>query len=322
MVRRRKLIAGIGGTVALAGCLDNNTLTIIVNDRNNDPVNDASVEIEEQGNFSGNDIASQGTTNNSGIFESEIGSGEFMIRASHEDIGEASEKIEINGSTEKTIQLIPDIVLIVEGEDGSTVTNANVVIKSIGVFASGDTIASGSTNRSGVYTANIDQSGDVEIRITHDNYFEEVIEVDMSSKQEHSVTLFEFDEESNARRITEDILENETDTSTGIYISGPSDGLEVDAEANFESWSGTESQYNDKAADILEQVFESDANIQFFTINLYAPTVDEYGNEDFTKALTVGMSEETANQINWSRYNSDNLSRHAETYILNTFLFS
>jgi len=83
----------------------------------------------------------------------------------------------------------------------------------------------------------------------------------------------------------------------------------------------SESAYAGKAADILEDIFASDADIHYFEIDLYGPTVDEYGEEGFSRALTVGMYEETANQINWGNYDSDNLSRHADTYNLNFALF-
>lgn len=325
MPNRRKVLIGIGtlgSTVSLAGCLENPEITLFVEDRDGNSVEDAEVEIgEETGFLDSYEVVEEGVTDNSGEFRTELDDGEYIITVSHSVHGSEELTTEIENDFEESIVLFPDLVLTVTNSESDPVEDAEVeIIEEGGTFSGDSVIQTGTTDESGEFIGNF-EDGDGDIgRINHPDYFEEEFTITSS---EHTIPLSEFDSEQYARRITDDVLDDQTDYDEirGINVSESDEGIIVEAESNWMALRSSESAYAGKAADILEDIFTSDADIHYFEIDIYGPTVDEYGEEGFSRALTVGMYEETANQINWDNYDSDNLSRHADTYNLNFALF-
>jgi len=324
MPNRRKVLIGLGGSVALAGCLEDPEVTISVENIDGDPVENAEVEIiKEGGLFSDDEIVEEGSTDSSGDFVSHLSDGEHLVLVEHDDIGQVSEEIHVEDGGNKDITLTHDLVLVVEDSDGYAVSEADIEIVEEGAFTSDRVIRYGVTDESGEYTQNFIDESRLNIEISHPDYFTKDVSVDLDETHLHSVTLSSFVAEQKARQKTQEILENQTDYDEirSISVSDSDEGTFVESKSNWMALRSSESAYAGKAADILEDIFASDADIHYFEIDLYGPTVDEYGEEGFSRALTVGMYEETANQINWGNYDSDNLSRHADTYNLNFALF-
>lgn len=326
MPNRRKVLIGIGtvgSTVSLAGCLENPEITLFVEDRDGKPVEDAQVEIgEETGVLDSYEVVEVGVTNNSGEFSTDLGGGEYIIKTSHTVHGSEEINAEIENDFEETIVLFPDLVLTVTNSEGEPIEGAEVeIIEEGGTFSGDSVIQTGTTDSSGEFIKNFDDGEGHLAKINHPDYFED--ELSLEGSPEHTIELREFDPTLHAARVINNVLTAETDFDRirEIDVSDLEEGITVEASSNWEAFRATESAYAGKAADVLEGVFASDADIHYFEIELYGPTVDEYGNEGFSRALTVGMYEETANQINWDNYDSDNLSRHADTYNLNIFLF-
>jgi len=325
MDRRRFLAStGTAGTVAIAGCLSNDQIKIKVEDKDGNPLENVHVKIEEEQWISW-DTIEEGETDESGIFTKE-GSGIFgldddenyRVLVGHNDFGEKYKEESIQNFGETTIT-IPDIEIFVQNSDDEPVENASYTIEE--TDWGGTTIASGTTDDSGIIGLITGQNSGYSIKIEHDEYndVEEVRNVITDT----SIILHKLDSSEAIRKIVEDILVSETDFEAVREINVEDNGdLEVKAKTDWFPFSATESRFAGKAADIIEEVFSSSNHIDYFEVEIHGETVDEYGNEGTGRGITVGMSRETANQINWNNYDSDNLERHADVYRPNYFLIS
>jgi len=328
---RRTFVATIGsvGTVALAGCLSDE-LTLTIKNPQDSPIENAEISvIEEGGLFQGDETITTGYTDPSGIFSYDIDSGEYVISVSHEDYGHFEEEIEIDADTSKELSFRYNIKLIVSDSDENRIRNADIDI--VEDRLSGDDIISGRTNENGEFFRSFESIADnYEISINHDDYLaktETIVDPEFISRDSQistsDVTLQEDNAENRARIEVENILESETDFDAVREINIEDNGnLEVEAKTDWFPFSATESRFASKAADIIEEIFSSSNHIDYFEVEIHGETVDEYGNEGTGRGITVGMSRETANQINWDNYDSDNLERHADVYRPNYFLLS
>jgi hypothetical protein len=310
MVSRRKALISIGGTVgftSIAGCLGNDPIEIQVEDREGNPIENAEIEVEEDTLFP--DTVAEGKTDESGIFVADVDSDEsYTLYISHDNFGSKNKEVDIE-DTQQTSIILPEVKINIQNNNGEPITNAEYSIYTDGL--GGETIDSGTTDESGKIKANVGTSRTYKVEVSKNSYISK--ELEFEGETQTTITLLSNDNPEGIENLVEEVLESETDEVNEIEVETDED-IEVNANVELTPWEVSESEYTDEAADIIEQIFDLEVDINYFEIEIYTPTTDEYGNEGTARAITIGMDKETADRINWDNYDSDNLSYHADTY--------
>lgn len=332
------------------------SVVVKVENEEGEPIKNAQIEL-----IRGGSTINEGTTGDNGRYEfEELDAEEYFVEVSHDTFFANNQRLELNeGSVEITITLsepgpCEEEDLIHEtGKEvsaGDTIGLSPELGREDELFIQAEEVSSArpkvelfddednslleegpSEEIQELYTVESEGSYRIEFeneallttgtwnfRVTH-----RTATCDNATPDELSQQYSLIDPIEHAELIVEDALESNSDFDEiqEIDVSSSEEGLTVEASSNYMPWSAEESEFRDVVADILEDVFESDADVHYFEISIHGPTVDEYGEEGFARALTVGMYEETAENINWDNYDSENLSRHAEIYNLNYSMF-
>jgi hypothetical protein len=90
--------------------------------------------------------------------------------------------------------------------------------------------------------------------------------------------------------------------------------IEYNADANLTSGMTRRSIWSD-VIDIIKKL-SADPAAESITVNAYIKLVDQYGNEDQGKVMTVNLSKETWSKINWDNFNTENLPNVADFYYI------
>lgn len=131
--------------------------------------------------------------------------------------------------------------------------------------------------------------------------------------------VYVTEENSPEREIEKTIIDLLGDTSNedmprvrNIDALGEVTLIEYNADANFTSGMTRGGIWTD-VIDIVEQL-SADTSAQSITVNAYITLVDQYGNEDMGKVMTVNITKETWSKINWDNFITDNLPNVADLY--------
>lgn len=134
-------------------------------------------------------------------------------------------------------------------------------------------------------------------------------------------TVYVTEENTPERDIEKTVIELLGETSNedvprvrNIDALGEVTLIEYNADANLTSgltrfgiWS-----------DVIEIVQELSTNstAESITVNAYIKLIDQYGNEDMGRVMTVNLTKETWSKINWDNFITENLPTVADLYFV------
>lgn len=98
--------------------------------------------------------------------------------------------------------------------------------------------------------------------------------------------------------------------------------VEIKMDFGSDQWDANSAKSNgrDVAADLFQKVFPMDSDIQNIVVKVTLPTTDDYGNDQHTQILAIGLNRSTYQKIKWDKFKSDNFSSIADLYLENKAL--